>query len=546
MRSVVLRLHPSDNVLVALRDLPAGHVVETPDGPFTLQEPCPAKHKLTTADLPAGAAVIQYGVTVGRTTRALARGSRIWTDNTTHATDTADPASAGDYTWMAPDVSRFSGRSFQGHRRPDGRVGTRNCWLVIPLVFCENINLLTLREVFFRELGYGRTAPYESYLRALVGAHRAGTPLDGVVFEPGTMGPRTRVFPNVDGVRFLVHHMGCGGVASDAASLSALLASYIVHPNSAGATVIALGCEKAERHIVEAAVERLSPGHGRPVHYLEQQRSGTEQALMKDAIRLTFEGLAAADAARREPAPLSALTIGVKCGGSDGFSGISANPVVGHVSDLVVALGGASILAEFPELAGAEPDLVRRAVTPELGRKFLDLMATYERAANACGASMGNNPSPGNIRDGLITDAIKSVGAGKKGGTSPVVDVQDYPGFIRKPGLTLLNSPGHDLEATTAMAGAGANLILFTTGLGTPTGNVVAPTIKISTNTRIAGHMHDAIDFDTGGVIGGDDTIESLGERLLDYCIEVASGRLVKAELLNQDDFMPWKRGVSL
>jgi altronate hydrolase len=546
MRSLVLQLHPSDNVLVALRDLPAGQVVETPGGTLTLLEPCPAKHKLTMVELPAGAPVIQYGVTVGRTTRALARGSRIWTDNTIHATDAADPARAGDFLWTAPDVSRFAGRSFQGYRRPDGRVGTRNCWLVIPLVFCENINLLTLREVFFRELGYGRTGPYESYLRALVGAHRAGAPLDGVLFEPERTSQPGRVFPNVDGVRFLVHHMGCGGVASDAASLSALLASYIVHPNSAGATVVALGCEKAERHLVEAALDRLSPGHGRPVHFFEQQRSGTEQTLMKDAIRVTFDGMAAANAARREPSPLSALTIGVKCGGSDGFSGISANPVVGHVSDLVVALGGASVLAEFPELAGAEPDLVRRAVAPELGRKFLELMAAYERAANACGASMDNNPSPGNIRDGLITDAIKSVGAGKKGGTSPVVDVQDYPGFIRKPGLTLLNSPGHDLEATTAMAGAGANLILFTTGLGTPTGNVIVPTIKISTNTRIARHMHDAIDFDTGGVIDGDDTIESLGERLLDCCIDVASGRLVKAEELNQDDFMPWKRGVSL
>ena len=546
MRSFVLHLHPADNVLVALRDLAAGQVVEGPEGPVTLLEACPAKHKLTIADLAPGAPILQYGVTVGRTTRALARGSRIWTDNTTHATDAADPAQAGDFVWMPPDVSRYAGRTFEGYHRGNGRVGTRNCWLVIPLVFCENINLLTMREVFLRELGYGRTAPYETYLRKLAGAHRAGTSLGDVEFEAADADAGSRLFPNVDGVRFLVHHMGCGGLASDAASLSDLLASYIVHPNSAGATVLALGCEKAERHMVESALERLSPGHGRTVHFLEQQRSGTEQALMKDAFRLTFEGVVAANGAKRAPAPLSALTIGVKCGGSDGFSGISANPVVGHVSDLIVALGGASVLAEFPELAGAEPDLVRRAVTPELGQKFLDLMATYERSANACGASMDNNPSPGNIRDGLITDAIKSVGAGKKGGTSPVVDVQDYPGFVRKPGLTLLNSPGHDVEATTAMAGAGTNLILFTTGLGTPTGNVVTPTIKISTNTRIARHMHDAIDFDTGGIIDGDATIERMGEQLLDYCIEVASGRLVKAELLNQDDFMPWKRGVSL
>ncbi len=546
MPSAVLHLSPADNVVVALRDLAAGQVVETPDGPVTLLEPCPAKHKILTRDLAEGAPVLQYGVTVGRTLRPLPRGTRLTTANTCHATDAADPALAGTLEWQPPDVSRYRGRTFQGYRRPDNRVGTRNCWLVIPLVFCENVNLLALRETFSRELGYGRTAPYERYLRGLVEAHRRGTPLGAVAMPEGDDQAVERVFPNVDGVRFLTHHMGCGGLASDAAGLATLLATYILHPNTAGATVLALGCEKAERHLVEQALDRLCPAHGRTLHYLNQQQAGTERALMRQAIRLTFDGLVEANGAAREPAPLSALTIGVKCGGSDGFSGISANPAVGHVSDLLVALGGASILAEFPELAGAERDLVRRSVSPAVARRFLDLMAAFERSAQACGASLDANPSPGNIRDGLITDAIKSVGAAKKGGTSPVVDVQDYPGYVTRPGLTLLNSPGSDVEATTAMAGAGATLILFTTGLGTPTGNAVAPTIKIATNTRVARHMHDVIDFDTGPIIDGVVGVEAMGEQLFDYCLDVASGRPVKAELLNQDDFMPWKRGVSL
>jgi altronate hydrolase len=540
----VLHIHPSDNVMVALRDLKAGETVPTPDGDVTLREACAAKHKVLIRDLPAGGTVVQYGLTVGRTQSALARGVRVSTANTSHAADAVDASGAGAFRWNAPDVSKFVKRTFMGYERPDGRVGTRNQWLVIPLVFCENNNLMQLREIFNRALGLSRTAAYERYLNGLIQAHGWQDPAEKVPFE-SPQSP-ARLFPNVDGVRFLVHQMGCGGLDQDAQSLSELIASYIAHPNTAGATILSLGCQKAQIGMVEEALNKISPNHDRPLHYLDQQQSGTEETLMRAAIDKTFAGLVEADASRRKPFPLSKLTIGVKCGGSDGFSGISANPTVGRVSDLVVALGGSSILAEFPELFGAEADLVRRCVSPEIARRFIDFMRAYERDAQACGSSMCCNPSPGNVRDGLITDAMKSAGAAKKGGTSPVVDVLDYPGNLTRPGLNLLKTPGNDVEATTGIAGAGANLILFTTGLGTPTGNPVAPTMKISTNSRVAKHMHDVIDFDTGPIIDGLTTPDELGEALLEECIAVASGKWVKAEILLQDDFIPWKRGVSL
>jgi altronate hydrolase len=241
------------------------------------------------------------------------------------------------------------------------------------------------------------------------------------------------------------------------------------------------------------------------------------------------------------------MCVGVKCGGSDGFSGISANPAVGYCSDLLVALNAKVLLAEFPELCGAEQNLIDRTEDEAAARKFMHLMKRYSDAAEAAGSGFHMNPSPGNIKDGLITDAIKSSGAAKKGGTSPVVDVLDYTEPATKPGLSLVCTPGNDVEATTGKAASGATLILFTTGLGTPTGNPVCPTIKVSSNSSLTKRMNDIIDIDTGPVIEGDKTIEQMGEDILEYCIKAASGEVIpKAVLLNQDDFIPWKRGVSL
>ena len=279
----------------------------------------------------------------------------------------------------------------------------------------------------------------------------------------------------------------------------------------------------------------------------EQQQEGTTHNLLSKAVQKTVEGLRIANRCFREPAPLSKLVIGLECGGSDGFSGISANPTLGQVSDLIVALGGTAILSEFPELCGAEQELINRCQSQDLAEKFIQLMETYNASAKRVGSGFDKNPSPGNIKDGLLTDAIKSCGAAKKGGTSTISDVLDYPEYIKTTGLNLLCTPGNDVESTTALAGSGANLILFTTGLGTPTGNPISPVIKVSSNTKLAEKMPDIIDFNAGTIISGEDTPETAGEKLLDLLIEVASGRMqTKAEEKRNFDFIPWKRGVSL
>jgi altronate hydrolase len=310
---------------------------------------------------------------------------------------------------------------------------------------------------------------------------------------------------------------------------------------------LSLGCQHLQLDEFQKEIFQLNPAFDKSLLMFEQQKSGTEDALLAEAIRQTFAAMAEANQQERAPAPLSRLVLGVKCGGSDGFSGISANPAVGYAADLLVALGGSVLLAEFPELCGVEQELADRCVDEATADKFIHLMKAYSAQAEAVGSGFDMNPSPGNIKDGLITDAIKSAGAAKKAGTAPVADVLDYTEQVRKPGLTLLCTPGNDVEATTGKAGSGANLILFTTGLGTPTGNPVCPVIKVATNTRLAQRMPDIIDIDTGSIITGEDTIQSKGEEILEFCIRVASGEVTpKAVQLGQDDFIPWKRGVSL
>jgi altronate hydrolase len=285
----------------------------------------------------------------------------------------------------------------------------------------------------------------------------------------------------------------------------------------------------------------------KPLFVLEQQQFPSESEMLRQAIRQTFLGLVEANRAVREAVPLSCLQLGLKCGGSDGFSGISANPAVGHIADLIAALGGASILSEFPELCGVEQDLIRRCVDQDIAARFIHLMDDYAARAKAVGSGFELNPSPGNIREGLITDAMKSAGASRKGGTSPVTAVLDYPERVAKPGLNLLCTPGNDVESVTAQVAAGANVVLFTTGLGTPTGNPIAPVVKISSNSEVARRMQDIIDFDAGGIITGAAGIAETGEALLDFTLQVASGEVqTRSERSNHDNFIPWKRGVSL
>ena len=544
MQTNVLQLDARDNVLVALARLAAGSTVQFGTHTVNVVHDIPAKHKLALTDLQPGDTVLMYGMVVGEATAAITRGGLLSTRNVRHR--------AGDYTaqrqpvsFPLPDAAAWAARTFNGFHRADGQVGTRNYWLVLPLVFCENRNVERMREALEEELGYGVAQnSYRRHVRKLVEQAATG---NGNAAAELSAARAERVFPNVDGIRFLTHQGGCGGTRQDAQALCGLLAGYIHHPNVAGATVLSLGCQNAQASMLMDEVRARDPKLTKPVLIFDQQQSGREQVLMSRALDETFAGLAAANEISRTPAPISALTVGLKCGGSDGFSGISANPALGYLSDLLGELGGKTLLSEFPELHGVEQELINRCATDELAQRFYNLMQAYSARARAVHSGFEMNPSPGNIEDGLITDAIKSAGAARKGGVAPVRDVLDFPQYAATRGLTLLCTPGNDVECVTAQAGAGANLVLFTTGLGTPTGNPVAPVVKISTNSTLAERMGDIIDFDAGGIITGETSIPACAEQLLEFSIQVANGeRLTRAEQLGQNDFIPWKRGVSL
>jgi altronate hydrolase len=544
-----LQLDPRDNVLVALADLPAGEVILHSGEPYKLIQDIPAKQKLAMQDFPAGAEIRMYGVIVGRAHQPIARGGLLTTSNVVHDASgfhATDPNAHLNRQWQPPDVSHWTKTTFQGFHRPDGQVGTRNYWLVVPLVFCENRNIDALREAFEEELGYGRPRLYRQQVRTLLNELRASS-TPGLPVDQDADPSSSRPFPNIDGIKFLSHQLGCGGTRDDSRALCGLIAGYIHHPNVAGATVLSLGCQNAQASDLLEELKARDASMSKPVLIFDQQKSGLESAMLSAAIQQTFEALVKADQIERKPTPLSKLTIGLKCGGSDGFSGISANPAIGRVSDMLTALGGKSILSEFPELCGVEQSLIDRCVNPASADRFIHLMRSYQGRARAVNSGFEMNPSPGNIRDGLLTDAMKSAGAARKGGTSPVNDVLDYPEYVRESGLTLQCTPGNDVECVTAQVGAGANIVLFTTGLGTPTGNPITPVLKLSTNTRLASRMSDIIDIDTGPIIDGDSTIEAMADNILQLIVDTASGtKHTRAESLRQDDFIPWKRGVSL
>ena len=546
----VLGLDAKDNVLVALTDLRKGETVSYLGNEYVLMSDVPAKHKFLTRDVGAGGDVIMYGVLVGTTVESLRRGDLLSTRNIRHAAASFRETEVAGLHWIPPNVSAWANKTFLGYHRDDGQVGSRNYWLVLPLVFCENRNLAVLKQAFEEELGFVAPQIYRSQVAELARLYREGKSEELQKFafgETQRASASPKVFKNIDGIKFLLHEAGCGGTHEDARNLCGLLAGYIHHSNVAGATVLSLGCQHAQVPMLLDEIKNRDPNFKKRVLIYEQQKSPSEAAMMSKAIRETFLAMVEADKITRQPAPLSKLTLGLQCGGSDGFSGLSANPAIGHVSDIISALGGIGILSEFPELCGVEQQLIDRCARKEVADRFAHLMRDYAARAKAVRASFEMNPSPGNIRDGLLTDAMKSAGAAKKGGTSPVTAAVDYPEYCTEPGLNLQCTPGSDVESVSAQVGAGANIILFTTGLGTPTGNPIAPVLKIATNSNLAQRMVDIIDIDTGGIITGKSSIEQMGEVILERVIQVASGEArTRAELLGQDDFIPWKRGVSL
>ena len=538
MQKKLIKVDPTDNVAVALVNLVAGETIAFEGEDVLVVSDTKMKHKIAMKDFESGDKIIMYGVIVGKANQIIAKGDVITTANIKHesAKVTGKTDTIG---WEVPNVDKWKDRTFMGYHRADGQVGTENVWLFFPLVFCENRNIEILKDIFEKELMKPKENDYQLLLRSLVSAESGVDEHDGKSNDAD-------LFNNIE-VKFITHQGGCGGIRQDSHSLAKLLAGYVNNPNVAGATVLSLGCQNLQISIFQDALKAINPNSDKPVLIYDQQSIGTIEEMLSTVVKDSFAAIKEANKIVRKPAPLSKLTIGLECGGSDGFSGISANPTLGVLSDKLVALGGTTILSEFPELCGVEQELVNRCIDDKDGERFLELMKWYEKSVVDAGSGFDMNPSPGNIKDGLITDAMKSAGASKKGGTSPIVGVYDYGEYINEPGFTLLCTPGNDVECTTAMVGSGANMVLFTTGLGTPTGNPIAPVVKVSSNTQLANKMSDIIDFNTGGIITGEKSIEETADEMLEYIIKVASGEIkTKAAILNQNDFIPWKRGVSL
>jgi altronate hydrolase len=548
MSRTFLQINPSDNLLVALQDLKAGTIIQHEGNEITLVEDIAAKHKFTTEAISKDGNAYMYGVLVGHASQDIPKGGLIHTFNLHHASQDF-AGKQKEYTWTSPDVSKYQFRTFNGYHRADGQVGTQNYWLVIPLVFCENRNIELLKNAFIQGLGFQKNDSVTDQVIRLRNQFEAGEKLSLGASSSEAIISKSPLFPNVDGIKFLTHESGCGENKDDSENLCALLAGYCVNPNVAGVTILSLGCQHSQIAVFKSKLSEKDSNFSKPMYIFEQQQdegSGVEK-LLNEVVIKTFEGLIEINKIERKPAPLSKLRLGVKCGGSDGFSGISANPAIGHTADLLVGLGGTVMIAEFPELCGVEQELQNRSVTSEVADNFGKMMREYAKRAAAVGAGFDMNPSPGNIKDGLITDAIKSAGAAKKAGSSPIVDALGYGQYATKHGLNLVCTPGNDVLATTGMAGAGATVQLFTTGLGTPTGNPISPMVKLSTNTRLAEKLPEIIDIDCGSIIRGEKSVEEMGEEVLEYVIKLASGEITtKAMDLGQDDFMFWRRGVSL
>lgn len=540
-----LQIHPSDSVAVALQNLQAGEQVQLNGYDFFLPSPIEQKQKLLLQNIAAGETIFMYGVPVGKATTELHAGQQLRKEHILHAAAPYSSLQKQNYSWQPPSPARFQNQTFNGYKRTDGKAGTRNYWLVVPLVFCENRNIQTLQQAFAKALGYAKTDVYEQRVQQLLAHQQKGGSISSFQFQPQLL-QQNKFFKNVDGIKFLTHEMGCGGSRADARTLCKLIAGYINHANVGGATVLSLGCQNATIDWLREELHNINPNFDKPLYILDQQQTGTNDDLINTAIDQTFEGLTIINQQERTPQPISKLVLGLKCGGSDGFSGISANPALGHASDVLVSLGGSSILAEFPELCGVEQELINRCADTTTAQKFETLMRDYAALSESFGNPFHNNPSEGNIKDGLLTDAMKSAGASRKGGTAPVNGVLNYAEQITQAGLQLLCTPGNDVEATTGIAGSGATVTVFTTGLGTPTGNPISPMLKISSNTTLYERMPDVIDFNCGEIITGAQTIEQCGEALLEKIIQTANGELTHAEVLQQDDFIPWRKSISV
>ncbi|HUB71605.1 MAG TPA: altronate dehydratase family protein [Acidimicrobiales bacterium] len=520
-----LTLRAGDSVGIATRALHAGEDIDAGGHSFTLSGDIPAGHKLALADIPAGADVRKYGQIIGVATTGIKRGDHVHSHNLAFARferDYAFGADLGAQSAPGPSSGNLAGTTaagagngevtFQGIVRPDGRVATRNFIGVLTTVNCS----ATVARMIAAE------------------------------FRGGAGGPLAQ-FPNVDGVVALTHGSGCGMAPSGEGFdlLRRTLSGYAMHPNFAALVVLGLGCEVNQ---VRALTEGFELPSTTPLIGMTIQEMGGTRATVREGVARVTELAAAANEVKRVPVPVSELVLGLECGGSDGYSGVTANPALGMAADLLVRNGGTAVLGETPEIYGAEHLLTRRAVSEEVGKRLVERVHWWEDYVQRCGASLDNNPSPGNKEGGLTTILEKSLGAVAKGGSMPLSAVYEYAEPITAKGFVFMDTPGYDPVSVTGIVAGGANVVCFTTGRGSVFGSKPAPCIKLATNSDTYRRMEEDMDIDCGPVLDGSLSLEQAGRQIFDLIVSVAGGTKTKSEELGfgDEEFTPWQLGAVL
>ena len=512
--SHAVQVHPDDNVAVIKFGFEAGTVISMQDSaPLVVTGQPTAGHRFALTEIARDEQVVQYGQPIGKSL-GIAAGEVVTRINMSNDVPVVREI-PDQFSTEAPDYfPEAEIPTFQGFRRPDGGVGTRNHILIVPTSMC---------------------ASHEAQQISIIAEH--------TLFDP-------KLFPNVDGVVGIPHNKGCG--CSDGSNIDVTLrtlANFAAHPNVGAVVMIELGCEKTNLSKMEEYLSRRgSKGFGKPVHWLSVQSEGGTAQVVSKGLAAVKELLPQVNEATREQIPASEIVLGLECGGSDGFSGLSANPALGHAADLIVRCGGTVILSEVPEFCGAEHVLALRSRDAQVASEVYGLVDWYKEYASTVGTVLGDNPSPGNIDGGLLNITIKSLGAIAKGGTTRIEGTTDYSEPPAGKGLQLMQGPGYDQESVPGMVAGGANVVVFTTGRGTTIGNAICPVLKLASNTPVFERMPDDIDLNAGSIIDGTETIQEVGQRVFDRVVEVATGnKLAHAEIHKHREFQIWaEQSVSL
>ncbi len=502
-----VRLDAVDNVVTAIASLAVGESIED----TSTRALIPRGHKIATVDIPQGEAIRKYAQIIGYAREDIAAGSHVHTHNVEFRNTDADYEFGTDLRPVEPAVEPDT---FMGFKRANGKVGTRNYIAVLTSVNCSATAARKIADAF---------GPFGKY------------------------GEELAQYPNVDGVVAFVHGTGCGMAGSGEGfdALQRVMWGYARHANHAGVLMVGLGCEMNQ---IDWLLEAYGIEQGPLFHAMNIQDVAGLQKTIELGIEKVRSMLPHANEAQREPCPASELTVALQCGGSDAWSGITANPALGYACDLLVAQGGTGVLAETPEIYGAEHLLTRRAASEKIGKKLVGLIRWWEDYTHRNRGSMDNNPSPGNKKGGLTTILEKSLGAASKGGTSPLTGVFKYGEPVDVKGFTFMDSPGYDPASVTGQIASGCNLVTFTTGRGSAFGSKPAPCMKVATNTQMFDRMTDDMDFNAGVMLSDGKTLEEAGREIYEMWLRIASGEKTKSELqgLGDFEFVPWQIGATM